>query len=245
MSLYSHSFFGSKFSSVITTRHRCMKSVDPLLSNLFHRSLIPCLQLASLTQWKSVPSRFISWFNDDSLYHVLLMFSEHVVCFQFCYVEYLCSYNPWHFELMPFFLGILIFNPWIHLSHHLPLSSGPRNRFSLWAFRAQWLRARKPRTLKIYWRTLRGKGVSFCAIVQVSGAIIRTKQKNSRHLVGLREELISFWEWKGRRKMKHKVQPEEVAQDGNSPRSWTHLLPWTYRIYSYACNNFLWKRSEN
>ena len=151
--------------------------LTPLLSILFHRSLIPCLQLASLTQWKSALSRFISWFNDDSLYHVLLTFSEHVVCFQFCYVEYLCSYNPWHFELMPFFLDILIFNPWIHLSHHLPLRSGPWNRFSLWAFRAQWLRARKPRTLKIYWRTLRRKRVSFCAIVQISGAIIRTKQK--------------------------------------------------------------------
>ena len=45
--------------------------------------------------------------------------------------------------------------------------------------------------------------------------------------------------------MKHKVQPEEVAQDGNSARSWTHLLPRPYRIYSHAWNNLLWKRSEN
>lgn len=146
---------------------------------------------------------------------------------------------------MPFFLGILVFNLWIHLSHHLPLRSGPRHRFSLWAFRAQQLRARKPRTFKIYWRALRRKGVSFCAVVQVSGIIIKTKQKNSRHLAGLREALISFWEWKGRRKMEHNVQPEEVAQDGNSPRSWTHLLPRTYRIYSHTRNNFLRKRSEN
>lgn len=68
--------------------------LPPLLSILFHRSLIPCLQLASLTQWQSAPSRFINWFNDDSLYHVLLTFSEHVVYVQFCCVEYLRSYNP-------------------------------------------------------------------------------------------------------------------------------------------------------
>ena len=33
-------------------------------------------------------------------------------------------------------------------------------------------------------------------------------------------------------------------QDGNVGGSWTHLLPWTYHIYSYVENSSLWKKPK-